>query len=229
MENYRRYAIYYAPEPGPLATFGAEWLGWDAVAGVETAQLQPAGLPAPAEEITATPRKYGFHGTIKPPFFLAEGKTIDGLHTEMQNLARALAPVTLDGLVLSRLGHFLALTPKGSVTELALLASHIVRELDEFRSPPSPDEVARRRPASLSDTQRALLARWGYPYVMEEFRFHLTLSGRLEADDVEPVEAALRPVVEPILPEPFVVRDLCLFGEADDGRFHQLHRYVLSG
>lgn len=229
MENFRRYAIYYAPEPGRLATFGAEWLGWDAAAGVETAQLQPVGLPCPAEEITGTPRKYGFHGTVKPPFFLAGGKSVHALHNAMLALADQLAPVRLNGLQISRLGHFLALTPKGPTTELALLASHIVRELDTFRAPPSAEEVARRRPASLSETQRALLSRWGYPYVLEEFRFHLTLSGRLSPEDLAQTEAALRPGLEPLLPEPFDVTSLCLFGEGDDGRFHNLHRYTLSG
>lgn len=228
MENFSRFAVYYAPEPGPLATFGAEWLGWDCVAGVETAQLQPRGLPCPAEDITQTPRKYGFHGTIKPPFRLAEGHTPDALALAMGRVVRHLPAVTLAGLKLSRLGHFLALTPEGPATELALLASNIVRELDGFRAPLTDAEIARRRPEALSPTQRALLARWGYPYVMDEFRFHMTLSGRLGDADLAQTEAVLRPVVEPLLPAPFAVTSLCLFGEAGDGRFHLVQRYTLA-
>lgn len=229
MNNFKRYAIYYAPEPGPLADFGARWLGWDAVTGTERTPRQLPGLPCAAADISETPRKYGFHGTIKPPFHLADGTTAEGLHRATAALCRLLAPVTLEGLKLSRLGYFLALTATGNTTHLASLASHAVMELDRFRAPPGADEIARRRPGDLNETQRALLSRWGYPYVMEEFRFHLTLSGRLSDADATATEAALAPVVAPLLPNPFVVSSLCLFGEAMDGRFHLLHRYPLSG
>lgn len=229
MNTYTRYAIYYAPEPGPLADFGANWLGWDAATGTERHPLHLPGLPLPATQITETPRKYGFHGTIKPPFRLAEGKTAEALHQEAAALARRLSPVTLEGLQLSRLGQFLALTPTGSATALASLAAHAVMELDAFRAPPSEAEIARRRPDRLNPTQRALLTRWGYPYVMEEFRFHMTLSGPLPDAACEATKAALTPVVAPLLPRPFEVRSLCLFAEAGDGRFHILHRYTLSG
>lgn len=228
MENYKRYAIYYAPE-GDLAEFGANWLGWDAATGTERTPPALPGLPCPAPEITATPRKYGFHGTIKPPFFLAPGQSAAALHDAAKALSARLAPVTLEGLQLSQLGSFLALTPKGDATALATLAAAVVMELDDFRAPPSEAEIARRRPEHLSEAQRALLARWGYPYVMEEFRFHLTLSGRLSAEDAAATRAALAPVVAPLLPAPFEITSLCLFGEAEDGRFHILHRYALTG
>ena len=34
--------------------------------------------------------------------------------------------------------------------------------------------------SGLTDRQEALLTQWGYPYVMEEFRFHITLTGALD-------------------------------------------------
>ncbi|MFC2968575.1 DUF1045 domain-containing protein [Acidimangrovimonas pyrenivorans] len=229
MEGFRRYAIYYAPPPGQLADFGAGWLGWDPVEGAEVAHPELPGLPRPISELTATPRKYGFHGTIKPPFRLAEGTGIEALHGAMSDLAATLPAVTLDGLGLHRLGGFLALTPEGDTTALAALAGEVVRGLDSFRAPPGPDEIARRQAAGLSPRQEALLARWGYPYVMEEFRFHLTLTGSLPGPEAAAVESALAPLLALILPQPFSVDSLCLFGEAADGRFHNLHRYTLSG
>ncbi|MGB8621551.1 MAG: DUF1045 domain-containing protein, partial [Paracoccaceae bacterium] len=90
-------------------------------------------------------------------------------------------------------------------------------------------ETARRRSADLNETQKALLARWGYPYVMEEFRFLLTLTGPLPREEAETTLHALEPALTPILPEPFRIDDLCLFGEAPDGRFRLLHRFPLSG
>lgn len=229
MKNFKRYAIYYAPEPGALATFGAQWLGWDALSGAPVTHPNLPGLPLPVSEITETPRKYGFHATLKPPFHLSEGFDAGRLHTETQTLARQLAPVTLQGLQLSQLGHFLALTPLGDVAALAALACDVVQVLDPFRAPPSPAELARRRPESLTAPQRALLRRWGYPYVLDEFRFHLTLSGRLSQERAALVKDVLMPIITPILPEPFTLNSICLFGEDQDGMFHQLHRYALTG
>ncbi|MBI1219555.1 MAG: DUF1045 domain-containing protein [Rhodobacteraceae bacterium] len=229
MTGYDRYAIYYAPLPGALADFAARWLGWDAATGREVAHPDVPGLPRAVAGLTETPRKYGFHGTIKPPFRLAGGESAEKLHQAAAGLAARLAPVTLDGLALHRLGGFLALTPTGDASALATLAAEVVTGLDGFRAAPDAAEIARRRPDRLNPRQRALLDRWGYPYVLEEFRFHLTLTGDLPPGEVEVVETALAPLVAPLLPQPFTVDQLCLFGQAANGRFHILHRYTLSG
>ena len=229
MTGYERYAIYVAPPPGQFADFAAAWLGWDPAAGETRTHPHIPDLPRPVAELTAAPRRYGFHGTVKPPFRLAEGATIGALHDEMTALAAALPPVALPGLALRRLGGFLALTPDGDSPELAALATEVVTALDGFRAPPGGAEIARRQAAGLSPRQQALLARWGYPYVMEEFRFHLTLTGALPDPEAAAVEAALAPILALILPRPYVIDSLCLFGEAEDGHFHNLHSYTLSG
>ena len=229
MTEFERYALYWAPDPGPLADFAAAWLGWDAVARRAVAHPDVPGLPLPVAEITATPRIYGFHGTVKPPFRLAPGTDPEGLHRAAGALCARLAPVTLPGLGLHRLGGFVALTPEGDTGPLAALAAEAVRVLDPFRAPPTEAEIARRRPDRLTDRQRAHLAQWGYPYVMEEFQFHLTLSGDLADQDAEAVATALAPLLAPILPRPFVVGSLCLFGQGSNKMFRLLHRYSLSG
>ncbi|MAE88422.1 MAG: phosphonate metabolism protein, partial [Pelagibaca sp.] len=121
------------------------------------------------------------------------------------------------------------LTPEGDTTDLARIAAQTVRVLDHHRAPPGEDELARRRKANLSPAQEENLLRWGYPYVMEEFRFHLTLTGRLPRAQAEATMAALAPVLEPLAPRPFRMDALCLFGEDEAGRFHLLHRYALTG
>lgn len=226
--SYSRYAIYYAPEPGPLAEFAAHWLGWDPELRVTVAHPALAGLPRPLAALTAEPRKYGFHGTLKAPFRLAEARDEAMLRRELEALAAGLDPVVLPGLRLSRIGRFLALTPRGDTDALETLAARVVRDLDPLRAPMTAAERARRRPEALTPPQAALLDRWGYPYVMEEFRFHLTLTGPLEAAEAAQVEAVLAPVLEPLLAEPFAIRSLCLFGEAADGRFHLLHRAAIG-
>ncbi|WP_417256610.1 DUF1045 domain-containing protein [Celeribacter halophilus] len=227
MEEFKRYAVYYAPPPGEFGTFCAQWLGWDAAAGVERTHPDIGGLPRPVHDITATPRKYGFHGTLKPPFRLTGTRA--SLEADLETFAACHAPVTLDGLTLTRIGSFLALTPTGDLAALESLAGEIVTALDPHRAPLTDADMARRRAAGLTERQDALLRQWGYPYVMEEFRFHLTLTGKLAETEAEAVKAALNPVLTPLLPVPFDIRELCLFGEAEDGRFHLLHRYTLSG
>ncbi|MGQ0565230.1 MAG: DUF1045 domain-containing protein [Gemmobacter sp.] len=226
--TYRRYAIYAAPE-GDLWDAGSRWLGWDAARAAALPQPDVPGLPRPLAEITEAPRKYGFHATMKPPVRLAEGATPDDLGWAAEALCLRLSPVTLPALRLDRIGGFLALVPEGDSPALTDLAAQVVEGLDALRAPPEPAEIARRDPRRLTPRQRDHLDRWGYPYVMDEFRFHMTLTGDLPPDDSAAVQAVLAPWIAPHLPQPFVLDSLCLFGEAQDGRFHMLDRYRLTG
>ena len=227
--EFQRYAIYYTAPNGPLADFGAAWLGWDIATGLPVQHPIIHGLQDDVSEITETPRKYGFHGTIKPPFRLASGTTAAELTERADALCSAQQPFALDGLQLSRLGRFLALTIQGDATPLADLASTMVKELDGFRAPPTEAELMKRRKANLSEQQEQYLMQWGYPYVMDEFRFHLTLTGRLEKNRAETLQKVLGPILESTLPTPFKVDDLTLAGEDASGRFHEIRRFKLAG
>ena len=222
--SYARFAIYYVPPEGPLADFGAQWLGWDVVTGRDVPQFDVPGL----HDITMTPRKYGFHGTLKPPFRLKDGQTLETLERSISDMAGVISPAAFDGLKLTQLGRFLALTPFGRLEDLQRIAEACVRDLDAFRAPASAGELARRRKARLSTRQEELLTEWGYPYVFEEFRFHLTLSGRLPEKEMRVWTHELQDRL-PDLPEPFVVDQVALCGERKDGRFELIHRYTLNG
>lgn len=228
MDQMKRLAVYYAPRPGAFASRAAEWLGRDAAAGHALPQPRLPGIPDPAA-ITRDPQRYGFHGTIRAPFRLAGGLTAEDAACTVAALAARLSPVTCDGLVLESLDGFLALTPKGCEAALLDLGAAVVEGTNSLRAPLTEAEIARRRPDRLSRRQRELLDLWGYPFVMEEFRFHLTLTDRLPADRAAPVAAALQAHFDAVLPRPFVIEDLCLFGEDAEGRFHLLHRYALTG
>jgi putative phosphonate metabolism protein len=225
MQEFRRYAVYWAPE-GAWARAAAEWLGWDPATGCVAAQPD---LGVPLADWTAEPRKYGFHGTVKAPFRLATGWDQLRLLASIETLFARLAPIRLEGLSLCRIGGFLALTPDGDAAALAGLAAAAVTGLDAARAPLTPDEVQRRRPERLSPVQRGFLDRWGYPYVLGEFQFHLTLSGHLAPDDLDRLQPLAAAHFAPHLPRPFVISDLCLFGEAEDGRFHLIRRHALTG
>lgn len=225
----QRYAVYYAPEAGPLADFTAQWLGWDAERRLTPPRKAIADLPGDADSITANARKYGFHGTIKAPFRLHGAGTIGALKVACAELALSLAPVSLQGLSLQALDGFLALVPTGDTTALSRLADQVVLALETFRAALTPAEIAKRRPERLTPRQRDLLAKYGYPFVREEFQFHLTLTDALSASDLAATRAALAPHLMPLLPQPFIIRDLCLCAEGDDGLFRILHRYALAG
>jgi putative phosphonate metabolism protein len=224
-----RYAIYYTPPPGPFAEFGGAWLGWDPATGTVPEPVKVEGLPLPRDRITETPRKYGLHATLKAPFRLADGQNADGLQKALAAFCAAHAPATGTGLGITRIGRFLALVPEGDSAGIDALAASIVETFDRFRAPMTEAERARRRPDTLTASLRANLDRWGYPYVMDAFRFHITLTGPLPPEAAAEVETALDLRLQPILPRPFAIDALTLCGEAADGRFHAIARIPLSG
>lgn len=226
-----RYAIYFLPPPdAPWARFATAWLGWDCVTGQ---MVEPPETDLPADTIravTQTPRQYGLHATLKPPFRLHPDHDSTSLHNACAALAARIPPARADGLSLRRLGRFLALCPEGDTAGINGLAAACVTDLDAFRAPLSAAEADRRRQkADLSPEQDAMLARWGYPYVLDQFRFHITLTSRMEKPTRTTVETALAARLAPLLPRPFAISQIALVGEDGDGRFHLLHSYALTG
>jgi len=223
-----RYAVYHLPSDPDFSAFSSAWLGWDAETGREPPAPDLPPLPLPRAQITDEPRRYGFHATLKAPFRLAPGTTPQALDSSLADLASQLAPVTLTGLALTPIGRFLALTPADPSAALQDLAARCVAALDCFRAPLTPDDIARRRPDRLTPNQRSLLDRWGYPYVMEEFRFHMTLTGPLDPEPAATVAAILAPRLAALAPRPYRIDALCLLAEGPDRRFRLVRRHPLT-
>lgn len=223
-----RYALYDLPEDDGLAEWGAAWLGWDARLGTERPHPDLPGLPVPIGRLTERPRKYGFHATLKPPFHLAKGQSEGALLDSAATIARTLAPVRIDGLTLSDRHGFLALRPDGAHAGSADLAARLVADLDAFRAPPGPVELARRHAARLTPTQRANLRDWGYPYVMGEFGYHITLTGPLGPNQAEAAMQTVKAALAPVLPHPYWIRSIGLLRSDEHGRFHLLRRLPLG-
>ncbi len=231
MTTYQRYAVYYAPEPASdLAAFGNTWLGRDPANGRTIDRPDVIGLAAgEAVAITVSPSRYGFHGTLKPPFALKHGRTRDQLEQAIAQYCADAPSVTCGPLMLKSIGRFIALAPTEPTDELGNLASGLVMALDDFRQPESESAMNKRRASGLSMRQEEYLVRWGYPYVMEEFRFHLTLSDKLDPDRMMRVRDGLAPLVSPLCKTPFRVTGVCLFGDPGDGRsFDLLRRFSLG-
>ena len=208
-----RFAIYFAPLPETaLHRLASRWLGRDAASGEAVSQPDVPGLHA----LTAEPRRYGFHATLKPPFALREGVEPESLMRAAAALAAGISPFEVR-LRLDQLDGFLALVPDASSPQLDVLAERCVRELDGFRAPPSEAELARRRNTPLSARQDANLERWGYPYVFDEFRFHMTLTERLGAADATRVGAAAEAHFADELSAPVSIDGITLFQEPAPG------------
>jgi putative phosphonate metabolism protein len=194
MTDIPRYAIYYAAAAdSELDRFGAHLLAYDAFRG-EDLQF-PDGIEHTLpdwRELTQDPRKYGFHATLKAPMLLANGKTEAELLVACESFAGQARPIPVISPVVNAIGDFIAIVPAQPSAELEKLAADCVTYFEGFRAPLTPQDRARRSPDRLPPRQRDYLDRWGYPYVMEEFRFHITLTGRLPADRRESVLAILR-------------------------------------
>lgn len=228
-----RYAIYYAPRPEDgLATQANQWLGRNAETGELLAQRTTFPFTADwLANLTADPRLYGFHGTLKAPMVLQEGMSESDLLSAMGAFAASRRPFVVPSVQLTCLSGFMALVPAQPCEMLQDLADSCVIEFDEFRRPAGEAELARRRAVGLSARQESLLQRWGYPYVLEEWRFHLTLTRRL-ADETEraSVMELLRRRFAGYLERPLAVKDVCLFRQAAPGRpFTVQARFALGG
>lgn len=228
-----RYAIYYAAEPDDaLMSLGATWLGRDADRSTAVRQPDVPGLLAERmAELTTDPRRYGFHGTLKAPFALEDGANVADLFEACAEFASRIAPFEIRGLSVNRLGKFLALTPITEEPDLMAFAELSVRHFESFRAPLSESDLERRRRSGLSQKLDKYLTRWGYPYIFDEFRFHMTLSNKLESEtDAAALEGAAKEHFRPVIDQPRRFATFGLFAEAERGAPFLVHTiFELNG
>ncbi|WEX09566.1 DUF1045 domain-containing protein [Chelativorans sp. AA-79] len=227
-----RYAIYFTPEKDdPLARVAERWLGRSAFGG--QTQAPSAAGPFSAAEIafhTAAARRYGFHATLKAPFRLVEGKSEAELTAALSRFAAEREPFAVERIELARLDGFFALVPAVPSPQLDRLAADVVTFFEPFRAPMTAKEMERRNPDGLTPAQLKNLHKWGYPYVFEEFRFHMTLTGRVPAAEAARMEAAIDEFFGPLLLEPLEISSLALFAEPEAGSpFHVKSLHAIGG
>ncbi|MES2169227.1 MAG: DUF1045 domain-containing protein [Actinomycetota bacterium] len=207
-----RCAIYVAPGLPP-------WDGPVASAVRERADARIAR--------TVSARRYGYHATLKAPFRLHHGLSIDDdLVPAVAEFAAARRAVTVPAADIRSIGSFWAIMPGAPAPELHALSDQVVSEFDRFRARPSDAEIARRHPELLTERQRELLERWGYPYVFDEFRFHITLTDELPERKLESVGADLRAEFAAYLGADLPVSALVVFVEPEPGAeffVHSIH------
>lgn len=226
-----RYALYWAPQAGgALAQLGERWLGRDAGTGTALTQPRLPGFSAAeVAVITASPRRYGLHATLKPPFRLASPCGLTDLETHVASFAKTQPRFRTAALVVTRLANFLALTLKAPAPDLHALAANCVATFDGFRCAPDGEELARRRRCGLTPRQQENLCRWGYPYVMDEFRFHVSLTGAIDRGTADRLQPLLAEYFAAATSAPLEIGAIALFVEPGPGApLRILRRYELA-
>jgi 2'-5' RNA ligase len=232
---HSRYALYLTPPTGSdLWKFGCDVIGRDASTGLDLEGFAPEGhTPESWRGLTDEPRRYGFHATLLAPFRIRADLDVLDLIDGVAAFARKSHPFEAGGLQVGKIATadgraFVALKPTGPARELRAFEEMAVRKLDALRAPLTQSERRRREAARLTPLQRYYLDAWGYPYVLDEFRPHFTLTNALI--DFKPVEKALRWDFQMRVGSPhWGVEALTLFGEREsDGIFEILREFPLG-
>jgi hypothetical protein len=227
-----RFALYFIPGPGNLLNLATSWLGYDIITGRAAKRPQTLmDLVPNIDKLTAIPSRYGLHATLKAPFSLAIGNMPVHLRDAVQDFCKTRQPLALPGLALKEMNSFVCLVPMEDTDKLTRLAESVVREFDRFRAPLGENERQRRMAKNLTAPEQLHLDQWGYPYVMENFRFHISLTGPLaDTSARQEIRRLLEVFLHPALCLPLQIDALCLVREREPGvPFELVARFFFTG
>lgn len=233
-EPAARYALYFAPrEHNPWWPLLSRWLGYDARTGQAVPQVAVAGLgAADLHAVTGHPRQYGAHATLKAPFRLAARATEQALLQAVDVHAQSQTAFVLPPLRVEALDRFIALVPARPDVRINRIADACTRQFDHFRAPPTEAETARRLREPLDTRALALLEKWGYPHVLERYRFHISLTGTLNGDPrrtAAEILPAARRVFAPLAGVMLSFDAISVFRQdSADAPFTLIHRAALA-
>ena len=230
-DRHARFAIYYAP-PAHSAWWqtGCAWLGREPDTDAPLAVPKVNGLSRPLAELSLAACGYGWHATLSAPFRCRDGVTATELAEAAAAWAVAQQPFVLPVRV-APLGRFVAVQPAADAptaqSQIQALAAAAVRFCAPLRSAPTPVEIEKRRTGGLTPRQDALMLEWGYPYVFEEFRFHMTLSDPVDAPDARAIVDWWQARLDALGPLP--VDGAALYVQAEPGAPFRLWRRLPFG
>lgn len=224
-----RYAVYFAPgADSELELFGQSILCRSASCERKADASSTFANQTQWLRLTEKPAHYGFHATLKAPFELVHSQTVESLTAAVAEFAKNQLPIALTSLFPRSLGGFMALTLENEIEHLSRFALNCVESFEPFRKALSDSDLQRRKLHELSNRQEFLLMKYGYPYVADEFHFHLTLSGKLHEHDKE-YEAWVISEYNKLISETPVLDRIAIFKQADrQSPFLQLAGFTLS-
>lgn len=216
-----RYAIYFTPtENDALTRKASRWLGRNAFTGARH------DVPDIYVDTIAEPQRYGFHATLKAPFTLHDDSNEQDLFIALKTFAASRQAFDIPKVILGDLGPFFAIVPSQLYQPLQDFAADVVAHFEPFRAPLSEGDIARRRPQHLSESQRQNLSQWGYPHVMDDFRFHMTLTGPVNENDRARVSEVLGAEFSEFTDRPLSISGLGLFVEEARGAPFIVHTWM---
>ncbi len=219
--RFQRYAIYWTPQVhSGLASFGERWFG----PAAETFGLDPDL----AGRAVRNPARYGLHATLKAPFRLRGDLDEAALQQALDAFCAVRSAPSGGALVLASFQNYLGLVLRERTASIDWLAAECVTHFDRFRAPLDDTDRDRRAESSFTPVEREFFESFGYPYVLSQFRFHISLAGPLGPPELMKVSAALAPQLAESMTEPFEIEGITLLGERGDGHFESLSRHRLG-
>lgn len=227
-----RYAVYYVPAPeSVLLHVGQRWLGRDVYSGDPVRRRMTLGLPLDqVTELTRSAARYGLHATLKAPFELAPDTSEDLLLSSARQLGSSLVPISAQ-LSVGAIGEFLALLLTENEQQVNELHRACLEYFEPQRAPLSEYDRTRRLQAPLSPEQLKALDQFGYPYILENFRFHITLTQRIkDAERRASVQQLLTDIFDRAWTEPHVIDAISILRQDDRQQpFKVIERVLLRG
>lgn len=211
-----RYALYLAP-PAPWRDVGSRWLGRCADTGRDLPRAD--GSDHRLHAWTEAPRFYGLHATLKAPLRLASGTSPSSLDQAVRKLALACSPfdVRLERRCLRGFLAWCLAEGEPGNQQMQELSEAAVASLDGYRAPASEAERARRNAHPMAPEEQAMLAKWGYPYAFDTFTFHITLTGKLDAEALAQADRLFAHNAGDDLPEVMPVSSVSLYVQPVEG------------
>jgi hypothetical protein len=227
-----RYAVYFCPSSNSKwGSAGSTWLGRDVDADKLLEQVSITGLSSQTvKDVTHAPRRYGWHATLKAPFELVAETSLEELSDSVSRIARDFEPFVLPPMQIRALDGFLACTPSEESRNVHRLANRLTMELQVHANPLTPSQIERRRASPLTNRQEQLMLCWGYPHVLDAFRFHFSLTDSLAQCSVQTI-SLVRQAAERHFPlsKPLLFDALSLVAESAPGADFAIVKRILLG
>jgi hypothetical protein len=189
-----RYAVFFVPSShSDLYRFGSSVVGYDCYTGATVDHpVEFNTNPVAWRKITEEPRRYGFHATLQGPFYLSPSCTEAQLVNAVHSFAGLGYAVPTIKPAVQMLSGFAAIVPLKPEPNLDALVTSCTTIFEAYRAPMTPQERARRIALGLNRSQIQNLDRWGYPFALSNFRFHMTLTGQIQASRREEILAVIK-------------------------------------
>ncbi|MEO5806480.1 DUF1045 domain-containing protein [Devosia sp.] len=225
-----RCAICFIPPADDVLTIAAgRWLRRDPYSGARIAHMVEGLAEKDHAFLTAAPRRIGFHGSLKASFRLDPERSIDELEQFLAKFCRRVPPITVDPVRIALIHNFFALIPAAPAPELNELAADFVTVFDQFRAPLTDLDMARGDIGRLSGRQFNNLMSWGHPHVLDEFRFHMALSGPIDELERDYVAFVLQRHFGDLATAPLQLGQVALFVEPEPNApflIHSTHQFT---